>query len=104
MIFDARRANARFRAPPSASLISSETLARVEVQLPDGMTSDSSGSADLFAASPKVTAERLKDEAEEKAKALAEANPTRVQLVEKLEKLVAEYNAGALDAERFFAE
>jgi type I restriction enzyme, R subunit len=33
---------------------------------------------------------------------MAEANPTRVQLVERLEKLVAEYNAGSIDAERFF--
>lgn len=58
--------------------------------------------AELFAASPKVTAERLKDEAEEKAAGMAERNPTRVQLVERLEKLVAEYNAGSIDAETFF--
>lgn len=58
--------------------------------------------ADLFAVSPKVAAERLKDEAEKKARQLAERNPTRVQLVERLEKLVAEYNAGSIDAERFF--
>ena len=58
--------------------------------------------ADLFAASPKVTAERLKDEAEEKANRMAAQNPTRVQLVERLEKLVAQYNAGSIDAERFF--
>ena len=30
------------------------------------------------------------------------ANPTRVHLVERLEKLVAEYNAGSIDAEKFF--
>lgn len=29
-------------------------------------------------------------------------NPTRVELVERLEKLVAEYNAGSIDAEKFF--
>lgn len=58
--------------------------------------------ADLFAASPKVAAERLREEAEHQAKAMAERNPTRVQLVERLEKLVAEYNAGSIDAERFF--
>lgn len=58
--------------------------------------------ADLFAASPKATAERLKDEAEQKATAMAETNPTRVRLVERLEKLVAEYNAGSIDAEKFF--
>ena len=58
--------------------------------------------AGLFATSPKVTAERLKDEAEEKANAMAEANPTRVRLVEKLEVLIAQYNAGAIDVEKFF--
>lgn len=58
--------------------------------------------ADLFAASPKVAAERLREEAEDQARALAQRNPTRVQLVERLEKLVAEYNAGSIDAERFF--
>ncbi|HMP61663.1 MAG TPA: type I restriction endonuclease subunit R [Phenylobacterium sp.] len=60
--------------------------------------------AELFAVSPKVAAERLRDEAEEKTRKLAEKNPTRVQLVERLEKLVAEYNAGSIDAERFFYE
>jgi type I restriction enzyme R subunit len=58
--------------------------------------------AELFAVSPKVTAERLKDEAEKQAKSMAERNPTRVAFVERLEKLVAEYNAGSIDAERFF--
>jgi type I restriction enzyme R subunit len=58
--------------------------------------------AELFATSPKVTAERLKDEAEERAQQMAERNPTRVNLVERLEKLVAEYNAGSIDAEQFF--
>ncbi|GAB7540994.1 hypothetical protein CS8_006570 [Cupriavidus sp. 8B] len=33
---------------------------------------------------------------------MAETNPTRVDLVGKLEKLVAEYNAGSIDAEKFF--
>jgi type I restriction enzyme R subunit len=58
--------------------------------------------ADLFAASPKVAAERLREEAEAQARTMAGRNPTRVQLVERLEKLVAEYNAGSIDAERFF--
>jgi type I restriction enzyme R subunit len=35
---------------------------------------------------------------------MAERNPTRVHLVDKLEKLVDAYNAGTLDAERFFEE
>lgn len=58
--------------------------------------------ADLFAASPKVTAEKLRDEAEDKARKMAEANPTRQPLVERLEKLVADYNAGSVNAEQFF--
>ena len=59
--------------------------------------------ASLFAASPKVTAEKLREEAEDKAQKMAKANPTRQHLVERLEKLVADYNAGSVDAEQFFA-
>lgn len=58
--------------------------------------------AKLFETSPKVAAERAREEAEDKVKKMAEANPTRVDLVGKLEKLVAEYNAGSIDAEKFF--
>ena len=58
--------------------------------------------ATLFAAKPKTAASRLRDAAERKAKKMAEANPTRQDMVEKLEELVAEYNAGSIDAERFF--
>lgn len=60
--------------------------------------------ADLFAESPKVAAQRLREDAEDQVKKMAAQNPTRVQLVERLEKLVEEYNAGSIDAERFFAE
>lgn len=58
--------------------------------------------ADLFATSPKVTTEKLREGAEDKARKMAEANPTRQHLVERLEKLVAYYNAGSVDAEQFF--
>ncbi|MCF8985335.1 HsdR family type I site-specific deoxyribonuclease [Pseudomonas syringae] len=58
--------------------------------------------AKLFKTSPNVTAERVREEAENKVKKMAEANPSRVDLVGKLEKLVAEYNAGSIDAEKFF--
>ena len=58
--------------------------------------------AALFASSPKTAAETLKEGAEEKAAALANANPTRQGLVEKLEILVAQYNAGSIDAATFF--
>jgi type I restriction enzyme R subunit len=33
---------------------------------------------------------------------MSDANPSRQSLVEKLEALVAQYNAGAIDAEKFF--
>lgn len=58
--------------------------------------------ATLFAAKPKTAASQLREAAEEKAKKMAKANPTRQDMVEKLEELVAEYNAGSIDAERFF--
>lgn len=60
--------------------------------------------ADLFSDSPKVTAEKMREEAEEQATKMAKQNPTRQGLVERLEKLVAEYNAGSIDVERFFDE
>ncbi|WP_338514080.1 type I restriction endonuclease subunit R [Pseudomonas poae] len=58
--------------------------------------------AKLFETSPKVTVERVREEAENKVKKMADANPSRVDLVGKLEKLVAEYNAGSIDADKFF--
>jgi type I restriction enzyme R subunit len=58
--------------------------------------------AHLFAASPKVTAEKLREGAEDKARKLAANNPTRQHLVERLEKLVADYNTGSVDAQQFF--
>ena len=58
--------------------------------------------ASLFAVTPKLAAEQLREAAEEKAEDMARANPTRKALVERLEELVAEYNAGSIDAEAFF--
>jgi type I restriction enzyme R subunit len=58
--------------------------------------------AQLFANRPRTAAEKLRSEAEEKARDMAERNPTRVHLVEKLEKLVEEYNLGTLGVEAFF--
>jgi len=58
--------------------------------------------ASLFATKPKTAASQLREAAEEKARKMVEANPTRQDMVEKLEKMVAEYNAGSIDAERFF--
>jgi type I restriction enzyme R subunit len=58
--------------------------------------------AKLFEVSPKVATEKLREEAEEQARQLAEENPTRVHLVERLEKLIELYNTGAIDVERLF--
>jgi len=58
--------------------------------------------AKLFEVSPKVATEKLREEAEEHARQLAEENPTRVHLVERLEKLIELYNTGAIDVERLF--
>jgi type I restriction enzyme R subunit len=58
--------------------------------------------ASLFATNPKTAAEKLREGAEDRVKKMAEANPTRQGLVEKLEILVAQYNAGSIDAETFF--
>ncbi len=60
--------------------------------------------ADLFADSPKLAAEKLREQAEQQAMEMAARNPVRIPLVEKLERLVDEYNAGSIDAERFFDE
>lgn len=58
--------------------------------------------AKLFEKAPKTAAETLKEGAEKKVREMAEANPTRKHLVEKLEELVARYNAGGMEAEAFF--
>ena len=58
--------------------------------------------AKLFASRPETAAEKLRSEAEAKAHDMAARNPTRVHLVEKLEKLVEAYNLGTLDVEAFF--
>ena len=58
--------------------------------------------AKLFEVSPKVATATLREEAEAKAHELATINPTRVHLVERLEKLVDAYNTGAIDVERLF--
>jgi len=58
--------------------------------------------AQMFASRPRTAAERLRSEAETKAHDMAARNPTRIHLVEKLEKLVEEYNLGTLGVEAFF--
>ena len=40
LILDARRVNQRFRTPPGVALCSSESLSRIEIELPDGVDFD----------------------------------------------------------------
>ena len=58
--------------------------------------------AKLFASRPKTAAEKLRETTEAKAHEMAARNPTRVHLVDKLEKLVDTYNLGTLGVEAFF--
>lgn len=58
--------------------------------------------ANLFATTPKTAAAKLREATEEKVGKMAEQNPTRQGLVERLEELVATYNAGSVDVEAFF--
>jgi type I restriction enzyme R subunit len=53
---------------------------------------------------PKTAAERARTAAEDQAHRLVAQNPTRKHLAERLEELVARYNANSIDAERFFEE
>jgi type I restriction enzyme R subunit len=56
----------------------------------------------LFEKKPHTANEKLRSAAEAKARELANQNPTRVHLVQKLEKLVEAYNSGTMEAEAFF--
>ncbi len=58
--------------------------------------------AKLFQEKPKTANEKLRSAAETKAHDLVGQNPTRVHLVERLEKLVEAYNIGTLGMEEFF--
>jgi len=61
--------------------------------------------AELFARGEKKTAtEILRGQTEERARALANRNPIRIDLLERLSDLIDRYNAGSLDVERLFEE
>jgi type I restriction enzyme, R subunit len=55
-----------------------------------------------FASRPRTAADQLRSEVEAKAQDMATRNPTRVHLVEKLEKLVEAYNLGTVQVQAFF--
>lgn len=52
----------------------------------------------------RTEAEKLKAALAVKTAALARLNPTRDELVDRLQQMIAEYNAGSLNIEQFFAE
>ena len=56
----------------------------------------------LFAQRPHSTAQGLRTKAERKVREMVAQNPTRLHLVEKLEKLVDSYNTETIDAKQFF--
>lgn len=58
--------------------------------------------ASMFADTPKTAAAQLREATEDKAAKMAQQNPTRQGLVERLEELVATYNAGSIDVAVFF--
>ena len=51
---------------------------------------------------PRTAAQRLRSLLSARIAALVRLNPVRVDLVERFEKLVAEYNAGSINTEQFF--
>ena len=53
---------------------------------------------------PRTAAERVRSLLSARLTALARLNPMRVDLVERFEKLVADYNAGSINTESFFQE
>jgi len=53
---------------------------------------------------PRTAAQRLRSLLSARMAALVRLNPARVDLVERFEKLVADYNAGSINTEKFFQE
>jgi type I restriction enzyme R subunit len=53
---------------------------------------------------PRTAAQRLRSLLSARLTALVRLNPMRVDLVERFEKLVADYNAGSMNTETFFQE
>lgn len=53
---------------------------------------------------PRTAAQRLRSLLSARLTALVRLNPARVDLVERFEKLVADYNAGSMNTEAFFQE
>jgi type I restriction enzyme R subunit len=74
-------------------------------QLFDLSTLDFERLAELFARGERKTAtEILRGQAQERAQTLANRNPARIDLLERLNDLIDRYNAGSMDVERLFEE
>jgi len=53
---------------------------------------------------PRTAAQRLRSLLSARIAALVRLNPARIDLVDRFEKLVADYNAGSINTEKFFQE
>ena len=103
---DLSRLSARIEALLDAAILGVSISAPLRTGTPGDGLLDLSGLdfdklAELFAGQPRTAAEALREAAEAKARDMAAANPTRADLVQRLEELVAAYNAATLDAEEF---
>ena len=76
-----------------------------EGRVGDGSAIDFEKLTDLFdQGSRKTATETLKGQVEERAKALAAKNPTRVKILERLQALIDQYNTGSMGVEQLFEE
>jgi type I restriction enzyme, R subunit len=90
-----------------------ESIAANEYLIPEGeanalfdlATVDWDGLQEAFKQGrPRTAAQRLRSLLSAQIAALVRLNPMRVDLVERFEKLVADYNAGSMNVEAFFQE
>ena len=106
--------------PPDISALSAQIEAMldanilgVEITTPVRVGDDRAGLADLsaidfeklaaaFLKAPRTTVDQMREKAEAKVAEMTAENPTRVDLIEKLEKLVDAYNAATANVEEMF--
>ena len=106
--------------PPDISAISDQieklldaNLLGIEITAPIHEGGDTDGLTDLsaidfeklaaaFAVKPRTTSEQLRTQATKKVRQMVAQNPTRVDLVERLEKLIDAYNTASIGVEELF--
>jgi type I restriction enzyme R subunit len=106
--------------PPDISSISAriealldETIQGITISAPVRVDGDIEGLADLsainfeklakaFTRAPRTTVEAIRAKATETVQAMVAANPTRADLIAKLEKLIDAYNAATVNVEEQF--